>query len=126
MSPWEGTSTVRDIEVQARGQRCNACGETVFSGLEVDRQFDEAARAIVERGIRDGEEFAFVRKATKYRAADVAELLDVRPETVSRWERGEAEVPRAARFSLGQLLLEPDRTRRALEAFAGPGRRRVG
>jgi putative zinc finger/helix-turn-helix YgiT family protein len=119
LRPWEGTTTIRGVEVHARGQRCNSCGETLYTGLEVDRQFDEVARVIVARGIRDGSEFQFVRKATKFRAADLAELLDVRPETISRWERGEAEIPRAAKYALGQLLLAPEATRKALETLAG-------
>ena len=117
LQPWEGSTTIRGVDVQARGQRCAACGETLFSGLEVDRQFDEVAKAIVDRGIRDGDEFKFVRKATPFRAADVAELLGVRPETVSRWERNEVEIPRAAIYALGQLLLAPDATRKALETI---------
>lgn len=118
LRPWEGTTVIRGVEVHARGQRCDSCGERLYTGLEVDRQFDEVARAIVARGIRDGSEFQFVRKATGFRAADVAELLDVRPETVSRWERGEAEIPRAAVYALGQLFLAPEATRKALETLA--------
>lgn len=117
MRQWEGPATIRGVEVQARGQRCDSCGETLFSGLEVERQFDEVAREIVARGIRDGDEFKFVRKATPFRAADVAELLGVRPETVSRWERSEVEIPRAAIYALGQLLLAPESTRKALETI---------
>jgi putative zinc finger/helix-turn-helix YgiT family protein len=118
LQPWEGQQIIRGVEIQARGQRCSSCGETLYTGLEVDRQFDEVARAIVARGIRSGDEFKFVRKATGFRAADLAELLDVRAETISRWERGEAELPRAAVYALGQLLLAPDETRRALETLA--------
>lgn len=118
LRPWEGPETILDVEVQARGQRCSSCGETLFTGLELDRKYDEVARAIVARGIRTGEEFKWVRKATGYRAADVAELLDVRAETISRWERGEADIPRAAAYALGQLLLAPEPTRKALETLA--------
>lgn len=124
LRPWEGSETILGVEIQARGQRCESCGEKLFTGLEVDRQFDEVARAVARRGIRTAEEFKFVRKATGYRAADVAELLDVRPETISRWERGEADIPRAALYVVTQLLLSPEPTRKALEtlaAIAAPG-----
>ncbi len=120
LRPWEGVETIMAVEVRARGQRCESCGETLFTGLEIDRQFDEVARGIAQRGIRSAEEFKFVRKATGYRAADAAELLDVRPETISRWERGEADIPRAAKYAVGQLLLAPEATRKALEALAAP------
>lgn len=118
LQPWEGPEVIRGVEIVARGQRCSSCGERLYSGLEVDRQFDEVARAIVARGIRDGSEYQFVRKATGFRASDVAELLGVRPETISRWERGEAEIPRAAAYALGQLLIAPEPTRKALETLA--------
>jgi putative zinc finger/helix-turn-helix YgiT family protein len=108
------------VEVQVRGQRCSSCDETLFTGLEVDRQFGEVARVIAQRGIRTADELKFVRKATGFRAAEVAELLDVRPETISRWERGEAEIPRAAVYVVSQLLLAPEATRKALEALAEP------
>jgi putative zinc finger/helix-turn-helix YgiT family protein len=101
---WEGPEIIMGVEIQARGQRCESCGERLFTGLEVDRQFDEVARAIVARGLRTGAELRWVRKAAGFRAADVAELLDVRPETISRWERGEADMPRAAVFVVSQAI----------------------
>lgn len=120
LRPWEAPETIMGVEVRARGQRCSSCGETVFTGLEIDRQNAEVARGIVARGIRTGEEFKWVRKAAGYRAADIAELLDVRPETISRWERGEAAIPRAAVYTVSQLLVEPEATRRELEKLGAP------
>jgi putative zinc finger/helix-turn-helix YgiT family protein len=115
---WEGQEVIRGVEILARGQRCSSCGETLCSGLEMERKLAAVARAIVARGIRNGDEFKFVRKATRFRAADLAELLGVRPETISRWERGEVEVPRTAVFTLGQLLVAPEATRKTLEVLA--------
>jgi transcriptional regulator with XRE-family HTH domain len=48
------------------------------------------------------------------KATEIAELLDVRPETVSRWERGEVDIPRAAAFALGELYEHPHVTKRKL------------
>jgi DNA-binding transcriptional regulator YiaG len=45
-------------------------------------------------------------------------LFGVRPETVSRWEHGESEIPRTAAFALGQLYAHPKLTRQSFEALA--------
>ncbi len=47
-----------------------------------------AAQWLADAGARSPETFRFMRKTLGLRAADLAELLDVAPETVSRWERG--------------------------------------
>jgi transcriptional regulator with XRE-family HTH domain len=58
-----------------------------------------------------------VRKAAGFRAVEIAALFNVRPETVSRWERGESEIPRTAAFALGQLYAHPRLTRQGFEAL---------
>lgn len=57
-------------------------------------------------------------KVIGLKGAEVAEIIDVRPETVSRWERGEVEIPRLAAFALGEFHDRPRVTRNKLEAFA--------
>lgn len=84
------------MEIQTSGQQCSACGEQLFDYEEVGRQERALAAALVERGIRKGSEFALVRKVAGFKAVEVAELFGVRPETISRWEHGEAEIPRTA------------------------------
>ena len=96
---WSGPLTLLGVEVVAHGKRCSACGVILFDASEVDRQEREVAAGIVARGIRTGIEFKFVRKMADLRATDVADLLDVRPETVSRWETGALELPKLARFA---------------------------
>jgi len=80
---------------------------TFLEGDEVQRQEREIATGLVARGVRTAAEFRFVRKMAGFRANEIAELLGVRPETVSRWERGEAEIPRSATFALGELFDRP-------------------
>jgi putative zinc finger/helix-turn-helix YgiT family protein len=115
---WEGHITRMGIKISARGQRCTACGETLYDHEEVGRQEQELAAALVDRGVRTGPEFAVVRKAAGFRAVEIAELFGVRPETVSRWEHGEGEIPRTAAFALGQLYVHPKRTRQSFEVLA--------
>lgn len=118
MRPWEGARKMMGVDVFTRGARCSSCGETLFDDASVERQEIDAATALVARGIRTAAEFRFVRKVAGLLANDLAELLGVRPETVSRWERGEGEIPRAAAFALGELFDRPKVTRQKLEAFA--------
>jgi DNA-binding transcriptional regulator YiaG len=106
------------IDVFAHGQRCESCKETLIGIEEMERLEHEAAAALVKRGIRSGTEFKLVRKLAHFKATEIAELLDVRPETVSRWEREETEIPRVAAFTLGELYEHPKKTREKLEAFA--------
>lgn len=112
------TVTRLGVELEVIGERCSACGETLVSNDEATRQELALAAGLVARGVRAGNEFKLVRKAAGLMATEVAELLDVRPETVSRWERGEVEIPRAVAFALGELYDRPRVTRQKFEAFA--------
>jgi len=115
--PWKGLLPVMGIEFEMRGQSCMSCGEVLIKLSERGRCEPLAAEQIVARGIRTGGELKFVRKMAGFRANEVAELFGVRKETVSRWERGEVEIPRIAAYALGQLFLHPKLTRQRLEAF---------
>lgn len=117
MRPWEGPITRRGVQIDARGERCTSCGDTLFDYSEVGRQERLIASAFVARGVRTGSEFKFVRKIAGFKATEVAELVGVRPETVSRWERDEIELPRLAAFAVGELYDRPRVTRDKLEAF---------
>ncbi|HEX5063213.1 MAG TPA: helix-turn-helix domain-containing protein [Kofleriaceae bacterium] len=116
--PWEGTMKLRGVEFLARGEKCRECGEIVFDSSEVRRQERVVAAGLVERGIRTGRDFQYVRKVAGLKATELAELLDVRPETVSRWERDEVDIPRPIAFTLGELFERPRILRDRLEAFA--------
>ena len=118
LRPWVGSETRMGVELIARGDRCEFCGETLFDHEEMGRQERLMATGVVARGIRKANEFRFVRTLTGFKANEVAAMLDVRPETVSRWERGEVEIPRLAAFALGELYEHPRVVRAKLEAFA--------
>lgn len=76
-----------------------------FQGVAELGHFELAvAEKLAGLGIRTGEAFKFMRKALGLRAVDLAELLDVAAETVSRWETGE---PEARAFALlGSIVAE--------------------
>jgi DNA-binding transcriptional regulator YiaG len=67
---------------------CQACGEEYTSSEDLGRLELTIARALLDAGEASGEVFKFARKAMGLRAADLARLLSVTPETVSRWETG--------------------------------------
>lgn len=118
--PWEGELPTMGIDLRGQGRRCEACGEILIALSERGRLERLAAAQMVARGIRSGREFQFVRKVAGFQATEVADLFGVRKETVSRWERGEVEIPRTAAYTLGQLYEHPKLTRQRLEAFAQP------
>ena len=93
--------------------------EKTYSLQEVEAMQADEAASIVRRGIRTGSEFKLVRKVAGFKATEIATLFSVTPETVSRWESGDA-VPRMAAFSLAELYERPQVTRRKLEALAVP------
>lgn len=86
--------------------KCAACGESYINGEVLGRFELSAARKLAELGIREGAAFKFMRKALGMRAADLAELLSVTPETVSRWENDKNEVDLAAFVTLGALVAD--------------------
>ncbi|MBI1945383.1 MAG: hypothetical protein HYS27_06790 [Deltaproteobacteria bacterium] len=53
-----------------------------------------------------GEAFSWMRRCIGLSARKLAEILDVRHETISRWENGVAPVDRAAWLVLGDLVLD--------------------
>lgn len=115
---WEGPITVMGVEVLGRGDRCS-CGEILFDDAEMGRQERDAAGKLVERGVRTAIEFKFIRKMISLRATELAEIFDVDPKTVGRWESGERPIPKAIAFTLGELYARPQVTRRKLTALAG-------
>ncbi|MSP60398.1 MAG: helix-turn-helix domain-containing protein [Myxococcales bacterium] len=88
-------------------RRCGNCGEEYFEGVDLVR-FDLAvARALADAAVFDGPAVLFMRKALGLLAKDLAALLAVRAETVSRWENGKTPlVDRPVKAVLHQLVTE--------------------
>ncbi len=85
---------------------CDACGEWYVSH-EDGRRFEVAvARGVAEHGIGTPDAYKFMRKATGLRAVDLAVLIGVTPETISRWETGKVPVERRALALLQALVTE--------------------
>ena len=87
-------------------ERCGACKEWYVSH-DNGRRFEIAVALAVEaQGLDSADAFKFMRKATELRAVDMAELLAVTPETVSRWETGKVPVDRRALALLQALVTD--------------------
>jgi DNA-binding XRE family transcriptional regulator len=105
--------------------RCEKCGETYFRGPELQAVELEAAGVIAREGPSDGATFKFMRKALGLRAVELAELLNVAPETLSRWEHAQRPVDRASWIALSAMVLDKLEGRTAtldrLRALLKPG-----
>jgi DNA-binding transcriptional regulator YiaG len=87
------------------GLVCGACGETLTDVRDGER-FDMAVAEILSEAIPTGDSFRFLRKTAGLLARNVARMLGVTNDTVSRWENGKHAVDRAAFFVLGQIVRE--------------------
>jgi putative zinc finger/helix-turn-helix YgiT family protein len=100
--------------------RCAACDAVVFD-VPALKEFERAAaRELARHGPAVGETFRFMRKALGMRGVDMAELLDVPPETLSRWETGKLAMARTAWLTLSSLVLDFDGTQERLRAMREP------
>jgi DNA-binding XRE family transcriptional regulator len=86
--------------------KCGACGEAVLNGADLGRAELLAGAEALARGLRDGGTFKFIRKALGMRAAELGDLLDVSPETVSRWENGHRAAERSVWNTLADLVAD--------------------
>lgn len=77
-------------------RQCKACNEISYDAFVLERFDLHVANRLVESGVGTGSAFRFLRKALGFRALDLAELLDVSTETLSRWETEKRPVDRGA------------------------------
>ena len=86
--------------------KCGKCGEVALDGVALERFEMLAARRLADAGAATAEAFKFMRKAAGLRGTELAALLDVAGETVSRWETGALPVERRAVALLGAIVVE--------------------
>jgi YgiT-type zinc finger domain-containing protein len=70
---------------------CRGCGEAVVSGADLGRAELIAARRLIDAGARSGTLLSWTRRSLGLLATDLAGLLGVTAETVSRWENDRVE-----------------------------------
>lgn len=84
----------RVFSTRVQGLHCRACGHR-----EADAAIEERFTLRVAEELSNdasGESLKFMRAALHLRASELAELLGVSPETMSRWENDRRPVPRAS------------------------------
>jgi hypothetical protein len=96
----------RVFQAEVPAERCTRCGELYFRGPSVERWERAIARDLMTCGPVSAEGLSYSRRAVGMEAVRLAELLDVRPETVSRWENGRRPIDRATWLAAGTLILE--------------------
>jgi DNA-binding transcriptional regulator YiaG len=89
------------------GFRCASCKETEIPLDELAKLEHAVARYLAEHGPVSGATMRYMRKSIPMSASQLADMLRVARETVSRWETGDREVDRAAWFFVRNLLLNP-------------------
>lgn len=101
---------------------CGNCNEAIFSTPTLQAFETAVARALVDAGASDGAALRRVRKVAGLAGVELARLLGVAPETVSRWENGVQSADRAAVALIGALCLDAlegrTTTRDRLDAMA--------
>lgn len=90
----------------ARAVKCQKCALEIVDGPSVERFELLVAQRLIESGIRTGAVIRYVRKVLALRANELSELLDVKPETVSRWENDKVAPDRILLTVLGGLIAD--------------------
>lgn len=97
-----GTSFV----VRAPAHTCKECRAVFMAGDVLERIDLEVATVLAMKGPLQGETLRFMRKALGLRGFELASLLDITGETLSRWEHEQRPVDPMAWVLVGSLVLE--------------------
>ena len=100
------TITVAGIEFASElpGGQCSSCAARTVNGDAGARFELQVAAELVPRGARSGEAFRFMRKALGMKATELARVMNVAAETISRWENEQREVDWPEFMLLGFLV----------------------
>jgi transcriptional regulator with XRE-family HTH domain len=77
---------------EVSGFACERCDAKYLLGPALARFELQIAAMLPSIGANDGASFRFMRKALGMKAASLAEILGVAPETISRWENGPSPI----------------------------------
>ena len=94
------------FQMELEALSCPVCGETYFPLGEIGRFEKQIAVWLAEEGVSEGEAFLFMRKTLGLKAAELAELLDLAPETISRWEKGHRPPEKRSLSLVASMVLD--------------------
>jgi transcriptional regulator with XRE-family HTH domain len=83
-----------EFSVDAEMDRCSVCGELYIRPWTIALMWQQAALYFARTGATSSEAFRFMRKQAGLSSLELAGLLDVRAETISRLENGKAPIDR--------------------------------
>lgn len=86
--------------------RCTRCGEETTKGQDIEAFELEVAAELARHGELPADAFKYMRRTLGMKAAELAELLDVAPETISRWENDKQTIERRAAALLSSMVLD--------------------
>jgi putative zinc finger/helix-turn-helix YgiT family protein len=98
----------RELTATVTGLVCDGCGESI-TDLRDGERFDLAIAELLSEAPPTGESFRFLRKVAGLRASDLARMLGLTGDTISRWENGKYAIDRAAFLVLGQIVRDQRR-----------------
>ncbi len=96
----------RRFELEVPATRCPECGRESIGVKEARKVSLHIAEDLALHGPPSGAAFRHLRKTMQLSAKEVAELLCLRPETVSRWEKGKRNADPRVVVLLGTIFLE--------------------
>ena len=85
---------------------CSDCGEIYVNAQALQRFELFVAKHLAENNQRTPEAFRYMRKALGMRAVDLAQLIGVGSETISRYETGAREIDPVRFGVLATLIIE--------------------
>lgn len=92
--------------VRSPAAACKRCHAVFLPAEGVARIDLVVASELAMRASPSGEAFRFIRRALGLKAMDLALLLRVTPETISRWENDQRPIDANAWITVGSLVLE--------------------
>lgn len=90
---------------------CEKCGESYFGSSDVGDFELQVAMEAGSRGFIHGPVLRFMRTAIGLSAKELANMLDITAETVSRWENGRTTIPKTV-FIVVTALVEDHAAKR--------------
>ena len=96
---------------------CDACGERFTTSEDLGSFDDAVALAVADARITTPDAVRYLRKALGMTGQELADLLGVRKESISRWENGKREIDLATFALLRQLVVERRAKERPLVDF---------
>jgi transcriptional regulator with XRE-family HTH domain len=96
----------RDFLLKVPAGTCRLCGTGYLDAESLEWGELQIACRLAMEGPANGATLRALRKSLGFLAAQLAEMLGITAETISRWETGQRRVERSAWIVVGSMVLE--------------------